>query len=238
MNILVLSPCSQSKRFDPVVTSESIDVHSRSELVRKHQDSTATAAEMYVGREHQYVREAVAMLRENTTVEWHIVSAGFGLLHEEDKIPSYECGLSDTESVRFRAKQAGFDVEDMTSEEVIQVVGREMNIPQKLSQTLSQDYDLLFVVLREPYLRTVADALAEIPRNTTAIAFAPTGSEQLIGECALIPATETERQRLETTWTELRGKQLYTLALNSTDKALCKIQNDSSVARNLISNPP
>jgi len=210
-------PCSKDKRYDPVLDCEDVDEHSREELVREHGEYTTIAADMYTGREHQHVKAAVTHLREVADIDWYIISAGFGLLCDETEIPSYECGFSDIESVRTRAKRAGYDTDNLTNNETIETVGREKGIPQAFSNVLNRGYDLLFVVLSEPYLLSVADALTEIPEQTTAFAFASNGSRQYVGDCTWIPATEAERQALETTWMALRGQQFCELA-SSTDR--------------------
>lgn len=220
MDILVLSPCSKDKRYDPVLDCEDVDEHSREELVQEHREYTTTAADMYTGREHQHVKTAVNHLREIADVDWYIISAGFGLLRDETEIPSYECGFSDIDSVRTRATRAGYDIDTLTNNETIQAVGREKGIPQEFSTVLGRDYDLLFVVLSEPYLLSVADALTEIPEQTTAFAFASNGSRQYVGDCTWIPATEAERQALETTWMALRGKQFHKLASSADRREL------------------
>jgi len=177
MDILVLSPCSKDKRYDPVLNCEDVDEHSREELVQEHGEYTTTAADMYTGREHQHVKVAVTRLCEVADVDWYIISAGFGLLRDKNEIPSYECGFSDIESVRTRAKRVGYDTDNLTNNETIETIGREKSIPQAFSNVLSQEYDLLFVVLSEPYLLSVADTLTEIPERTTAFAFASNGSK-------------------------------------------------------------
>lgn len=210
----MLSPCSKDKQFAPILDCGAVDESSREELVRENPEYVTTAAEMYTGREHQHVKTAVDYLREIADVDWYIISAGFGLLREDVKIPSYECSFSDIESVRTRAGQAGYDIDDLTNDEMVQTVGREKGIPQQFNQVLTQRYDLLFVVLSEPYLISVTDALTEIPEHTAAFAFASEGSKQLIGDCNWVPATESERQSLETTWMKLRGELFRTFAKN------------------------
>lgn len=212
MDVLVLSPCSKDKRYDSVLDCEDVDEHSREELVQEHAEYATTAADMYIGNEHRHVKTAVGHLREIANVDWYIISAGFGLLRDETEIPSYECGFSDIASVRTRAKRAGYDIDDLTNDETIRAVGREKDIPQEFSDVLTHEYDLLFVVLSEPYLLSVADALIGVPDQTTAFAFASNGRKQYTGDCVWIPATEAERQALETTWMALRGKQFRELA--------------------------
>ena len=233
MDILVLSPCSKDKRYDPVLDCEDVDEHPREELVQEHSEYTTTAAEMYTGREHKHVEEAVNHLRDVADIDWYIISAGFGLLRDKTEIPSYECGFSDIESVRKRAKRAGYDINDLTNDETIEAVGREKGIPQAVSDVLSREDELLFVVLSEPYLLSVADALTEIPEQTTAFAFASNGSKQFVGDCIWIPATETERQALETTWMALRGKQFSTLAANIAKEGLNDIRDSGEIEHGL-----
>jgi hypothetical protein len=233
MDILVLSPCSKDKRYDPVLDCEDVDKRPRGELVHEYAEHATIASEMYIGNEHQYVKTAVGHLRKIADVDWYIISAGFGLLRDETEIPSYECGFRDIESVRMRAEKAGFDIDDLTNDETIQTVGREKGIPQEFSKVLTQEYDLLFVVLSEPYLLSVTDALTQIPEQTTAFAFASNGSKQFVGDCIWIPATETERQALETTWMALRGKQFSTLAANIAKDGLTDIRDSEEIEHEL-----
>jgi hypothetical protein len=146
------------------------------------------------------------------------------LVRDETEIPSYECGFSDIESVRRRAERAGYDIDDLTNDETIRAVGHESGIPRAFSDVLNREYDLLFVVLSEPYLLSVAAALVEIPERTTAFAFASDGSRRLVGDCTRIPATETERRALETTWMALRGRQLRELAAAADTRELERLR--------------
>ena len=234
MDILILSPCSKSKHYDPVLDCEGVDLHSREELVQKHPEQSTTAAEMYTGREHQQVKNAVSSLSEIANIDWYIISAGFGLLHEETRIPSYECTFNNIESVRTRAERAGHDIDQLTNDETIQAVGRKKGIPQEFSQVLSEGRDLLFVVLSEPYLVSVTETLSKIPDSTTAVAFASNGSKQYIGDCQWVPATETERQALGTTMIQLRGKLLRRFAASTTDEELRSIRDKPSLLTNRL----
>lgn len=109
MDILVLSPCSKDKQYDPVLDCEAIDTHARADLVQEHSENVTTAADMYTGREHEHVKTAVSQLREEASVDWYIISTGFGLLREDTPLPSYECGFSKTNiaSVRARLSERG-----------------------------------------------------------------------------------------------------------------------------------
>ncbi|MGB9987448.1 hypothetical protein [Salarchaeum japonicum] len=212
--MLVISPCSGTKRFDAVIGPNEIDSRERTELLREYPDAVASAAEMYTGREHEHIESAVQQLLKVANVDWRIISAGFGVLSAGTEIPSYECTFSEIEQVRQRAERMNLDVDTMTNNELVAAVSREKNIPQDLRQILAEGYDLVFVILGTKYLIAAQEALASVPEETTAFAFASKGSKKFIGDCYWIPATEEERSRLGTTWLELRGRELLTLAQN------------------------
>lgn len=233
-DILVISPCSGTKQFDPVVGHEEVDAVPRTELLKKHLNSVASAAEMYVGREHKHIQSAVQRLKQVANVDWYILSAGFGVLSSGTEIPSYECTFNEMEQIRERAERFGLDIEEMTNNELIAAVSREKNIPQDLRKIFAEGYDLVFVALGSKYLIAAQEALTSLPEETAAFAFASKGSREYIGDCYWIPATETERSHLGTTWLELRGRELLMLAQNIEDQQhLKQLQSSRGKAREL-----
>jgi hypothetical protein len=211
-DVLVVSPCSGSKRYDAVADCRRVDEKSREVLNEEFPESVASAAEMYTGREHGHIQSAVERLSEVANVDWRIISAGFGVLSFSTEIPSYECTFNEIEQVRERAERFRLDVEEMTNNELVAAVSWEKNIPQDLRQIFAKGYDLVFVALGSKYLIAAQEALTSLPKETTAFAFASKGSKEFIGGCYWIPATESERSQLGTTWLELRGRELLTLA--------------------------
>lgn len=152
LDVLVISPCSGTKRFDAVIGPNEIDSRERTELLREYPDAVASTAEMYAGREHEHIESAVQQLSEFANVDWRIISAGFGVLLAGTEIPSYECTFSEIEQVRQRAERMSLDVDTMTNNELVAALGREKNIPQDLRQILTKGYDLVFVTLGTKYL--------------------------------------------------------------------------------------
>lgn len=69
MDVLVISPCSGTKRFDAVICLDEIDSSNRTNLLREYADSVASTAEMYTGREHGYIRFAIKQLSEVADVD-------------------------------------------------------------------------------------------------------------------------------------------------------------------------
>ncbi|WP_411964342.1 hypothetical protein [Haloferax sp. YSMS24] len=214
LDVLVVSACTGNKQYGTVADCRQVDEKSREALIEKFPESVASAADMYTGREHGHIQSAVERLSEVANVDWRIISAGFGVVSSGTKIPSYECTFNEIEQVRERAERFGLDVDEMTNNALIAAVSREKNIPQDLRRIFAEGYDLVFVALGTKYLIAVQEALTSMPEETTAFAFASNGSKEYIGDCYWIPATEEERGHFGTTWLELRGRELLSLAEN------------------------
>lgn len=209
MNVLVVSGCSGDKRYDdPPIGCAEIDSSSRDDLLRRYPDRTASAREMYTGQEHGVVTSAVENLREYTDVTWKIISAGYGLIDETDEIVTYECSFTDIGPVQERTKRLGYNPDELTHDETRQVVAREKGIAPELRQTIESRYEIVFIVLSEPYLVGVANALNDLPEGVTAFAFASKGSKDYLGEAHWVPATDEVRAELGTSWFRIRGELL------------------------------
>lgn len=110
MDILVISGCSGDKEFDEAqIGCEELDATSHDDLLGTYPGYVAPAAEMYTGDEHEDVQRAVVNVRACCDVTWRIVSAGYGLVAENERIIAYDCTLSDIDAVRDRAKQMGHE---------------------------------------------------------------------------------------------------------------------------------
>lgn len=108
----------------------------------------------------------------------------------------------------------GYNPDSLTQQEQIQRVARELEIPDEIEEALDDGIDLAFVVLGEDYLNAAGSSLSSIPEDCTAFAFAAEGTRDLIGNCQWVPSTETERDALGTTWTQVKGFQLKNVATN------------------------
>lgn len=212
--ILIISACSGTKAFEPVVDCDEIDSTSRQELVDAHPEKSLPARSLYAGDEHGHIEAAVDQFDEIADVEWRIISAGFGLVKPDTELPAYECTFRNTGSVRQRARRMGYDPDTLTQREQLRRVSRELGIPNDIREAFSNGIDVVFVVLGEDYLTAVDSSLSSIPEDTTAFALAAEGSRDLIGESQWVPSTETERDALSTTWTRVKGIQLRNVASN------------------------
>jgi hypothetical protein len=234
MDILVISGCSGDKEFDEApIGCEELDSTSREDLLETYPDYVAPAAKMYTGAEHECVRQAVANLRSYADVTWRIVSAGYGVVAENERIVTYDCTLSGIDAVRDRAKRMGHDPSALTIDETRQAVGRELNLSADLKGELAEGYDLVFVTLSEPYLSATAGTFAELPEETTVFVFASKGSKSYVGDAYWVPATEDVRAALGTTWFKLRGELLWKLSENVDAAKLARIAKNPEVVSEL-----
>lgn len=227
MDILVISGCSGDKMYDEVpIGCREIDSASRKDLIQESPDYVARASEMYEGEEHGYVQEAVSNLRKHATVSWQIVSAGYGLVDEDDEIVGYDCTLRNIESIVKRARRTGHDPEALTHDEAQRVVGRDTNMVGDLQEALTGGYDLAFIVLSEPYYVAISEALEDIPPEITVVAFASKGSKKYIGDAYWAPATEEVRKELGSNNFRLRGELLKTASEDIDESDLAKFARE------------
>lgn len=224
MDILVVSGCSGDKVYDDApIGCREIDSVSREDLIREYPDYVAHASEMYEGEEHGYVRRAVSNLRGYADVSWRILSAGYGLLDEDDEVVAYDCTFRDIESVMERAKRIGHDPETLTYDEARRVVGRDKEIVGNLREALAREFDLAFIVLSEPYYVAISEALEDISPGITVVAFASKGSKKYLGDAYWVPATEEIRAELGSNNFRLRGELLKNTLENTDESGLRKI---------------
>lgn len=221
-SIFVLSACSGAKAVDAVVDCQDIDEAERAALTDEHPSASMEAKSLYTGAEHQHIKAAIERLEEVATVDWRIISAGFGVVSPETVLPSYECTFKNDTAVRERVERRGMDPSTLTKAERIQTVATYLGIPTAIQDWLNNKPDILLIALGNDYLLATSSALSAIPKSTTALGFAPKGSRDLIGECLWIPSTETEREAHHTMWTKVKGCQLRSMAnsISSADDLL------------------
>lgn len=212
VNLAVISACSGRKSHDPVVDCTDIDTSSRAELLDAYPDESLPAELLYTGDEHRHVTAAVDHFEDVAEVEWRIISAGFGLVTPDTVLPSYECTFSDSDALDGRITRLGYDPETLTRREQIQLLSRNLGIPDAIRAVLSTDADLAFVVLGADYLIATDYGLESLPKSCSVFAFAAEGNRDDIGACEWVPSTEVERAALHTTWTQVKGLQLRNLA--------------------------
>ena len=140
--ILVVTSCTGEKRFKPKNQLTIEDFKDREILKEKSQllsQYSCPAGEMYKGLQHRRVMEGVNILRSclgKESVDVKIISAGYGIISEEEMIVPY--------SVTFN---------DMKSDEISSWADF-LKIHENFQQVII-GYDLIFVLLGDKYLRAL-----------------------------------------------------------------------------------
>ena len=121
MRILVVSSCTKRKK--------------------KEKDK---ASEIYLGKQHLYVKKGVKLLKENNNVDWYIISAKYGIINENEVIEPYDLSFN---------KMSRKDIRELST---------GLGIEEKLS-SLIKNYKLAFFILGEKYLISIEDLLDKLP---------------------------------------------------------------------------
>ncbi|ODR80176.1 queuine tRNA-ribosyltransferase tRNA-guanine transglycosylase [Haladaptatus sp. W1] len=142
LDILIIDQCSGSKQVPdgaPVFEQGELDQFSKEELLERENVPKIAARDLYTGRQQENVKEAMRWLGdEGHNVSRYFISAGFGLVQEDEELPPYEVTFSSmkVKEIRERSKQLG--------------------IQQDLRPVLEEtDYDLVFFTLGKDYYTSI-----------------------------------------------------------------------------------
>lgn len=142
LDILVIDQCSGSKDIPegaPLFDDEDTLQFSKEELLERNNVPGINAKDLYTGRQQEFVKEAVRRLRgEGHNIQRYFISAGFGLVSEDEPLPPYEVTFSSmgVADIRERSKQ--------------------LSIQDDLKQVLNgSDYDIVFFTLGKDYYTSI-----------------------------------------------------------------------------------
>lgn len=142
LDILIIDQCSGSKEIPdsvPVFDKEDTIQFSKRELLSRDNVPEITARDLYTGRQQGFVRDAVRRLEsQGHNVQRYFVSAGFGLISEEDLLPPYEVTFSSMSVSEIRDRS------------------EELHIQEDLRQLLREaNYDIVFFTLGKDYYTSI-----------------------------------------------------------------------------------
>jgi len=106
------------------------------------------AGKLYRGRQHLQLMQGVDTLRQafgHAVVDVKIISAGFGLVDEEQLLPLYNATFADQPSAK------------------ILTIAQRLGIPQAVDQLVQEQYDCAFFLLGENYLLSIGLPFAHTP---------------------------------------------------------------------------
>lgn len=183
--LLVVTPCTEKKRFKPdrpLTLSDFRDEGHLREREKALSAYTLPAAEMYAGEQHLLVMDGIRLLREAfgpESVDLAILSAGYGLISEEREIAPY--------AVTFKTMKVG-EIDEW---------GRFLGVRQAFKNKI-KDYDLIFILLGEHYLRSLK---LPVPTRAdqTLVFFASHGSKRYIrdspAKTVILPLAQKEAKQ-------------------------------------------
>ncbi|WP_435123804.1 hypothetical protein [Halobaculum sp. D14] len=159
MRVLVIDQCSNDKDLpddcDRLSESE-VDNHDLEELLQKDDTVCRRARNLYDGRQQRLVTEAVdQMTTAEVPVDRYFVSAGFGLVPENQELPAYNVKFQNNGHARRR--------------------GREMGLPDDVANHVekSEESDIIFFLLGATYYEAidVENAVQQAPEDVYVVVF-------------------------------------------------------------------
>lgn len=158
MRIFVIDQCSNKKdvpKDHEELDETAVDNNALSELLEREDTVTRRARNLYIGRQQRLVSEAIEQLADaGEKVERYFVSAGFGLVPENQVLPGY--------NVQFRNKGHA------------RTRGPKLGLPDAVSKKLgSESYDLVFLLLGAKYYEAIdiERAVKEVPNSAYVVIF-------------------------------------------------------------------
>jgi len=156
VKLLIISSCTKKKQFsktnqpnwDNLSTKES-----KIKYLKAFYSESCKAIDMYKGQQHKMIIESIQILKKYIEVDFFIISAGFGLLHQDEIILCYESSFSDKNKSQIIERS------------------NQLEIMSDFIKLLNKNYDLIYLALGKKYLISIYDWEKYIKSLT--IAFTP-----------------------------------------------------------------
>ncbi|MHA2027724.1 MAG: hypothetical protein ACW98U_17660 [Candidatus Thorarchaeota archaeon] len=99
LRVLVVGSCGKKKLYNDPEQPACHDIDTQRDIYfwkERLPELCAPARDMYIGPQNTELVKAVDLLRTivNVEVQFNIVSAGFGMLQEQELVPPYDCTFS------------------------------------------------------------------------------------------------------------------------------------------------
>jgi len=166
VRFLVVGSCGKKKLYNPDEQPTCSDIdpnHDINYWKKRLQKFCVSARDIYTGPQNTELVKAVDLLRTIAKVEVQliIVSAGFGVLQEQDLIPPYDCSFTNMKMAKVRKRS------------------QELKIQSSITKIANKGFDIAYLALGKRYLASLGkDTLLEFQMPT--IVFHGQESDQLI----------------------------------------------------------
>ncbi|MFC6975875.1 queuine tRNA-ribosyltransferase tRNA-guanine transglycosylase [Halomicroarcula sp. GCM10025709] len=226
LDILVIDQCSGSKYVpdgERIFDVDEIDGSSKEELLN-HDDSLGIKAkDLYTGRQQESISNAVRRLRDDGhNVERFFISAGFGLVGEEEELPPYEVTFSgmNVSQIRERSERLGI----------------KKDLWRVLNQT---DYDIVFFTLGKDYYTSIDidETVQTVRSDRIGVVFNRDLVDQQYENIVSVPARTEDAKRHETIVIGLKGLYLENFAKNLPDTSEVDPETVSLLCRYIEEEP-
>ncbi len=106
---------------------------------KKFSDILTAAGDLYTGQQALSIKKALKMLKEKHQVDYYIISAGFGFVHESELLPPYECSFSNLKKGQIRE------------------MSKNLLIDSEIKQKVIEKYDFIYLALGKDYFTALED---------------------------------------------------------------------------------
>ena len=205
MRVLIIDQCSNSKSYpeDSIEFDASeIDAAGLDALRDREEAASIPARKLYAGRQQKYVSNAVDSLRASDhSVDRYFISAGFGLVTENEELPPYNVTFADMTAAEIDSRA-----------ETLKLAKRTRDVIS------SGSYDIVFFALGSDYYRALKlpDVLTAVPEETIGVTFNQEEVADQYNNVISIPARTEQAKEHGTIVVALKGTYLKNFADNLT----------------------
>ena len=167
LKLLVVTSCTGEKKYNPDNQLLQVDFENREAFADRENELSeymTPAGEIYTGMQHLRLMEGIRELRNKfgqSVVDLYIVSAGYGVIHEDRKVAPYE--------VTFNTMNG----------KAITEWSKFLNIHNGLDKLIPQ-YDLVLFLLGDKYLKAIQLPFESATANQKLVFFASNMSKKMI----------------------------------------------------------
>ncbi|WP_236642387.1 DUF6884 domain-containing protein [Salinigranum halophilum] len=196
LDVLVIDQCSGSKNVPetaPVFGAEETLKHSRKELLNRENVLGIEARDLYAGRQQEYITNAVRQLRRAHDVDRYFISAGFGLVKEDEKLPPYEVTFSSMKVSEIRDRS------------------ERLHIKQDVQRLVHESsYDVVFFTLGKDYYTSIDidEMVQQVPANRIGVVFNRELVEEQFENIVSVPARTEDAKNHGTIVIGLKGRYM------------------------------
>lgn len=197
MRILIVDQCSGTKSHpdDYPVIDQKTTKHSGAEsLLNRLGIEGIRAQDLYTGKQQKRITEAVhALSRSGHTVERCFISAGFGFVTANQRLPPYDASFNSMSKQEVTERAESFEL----TQELREFVNTE-------------SADIVFLALGSAYYDTIDlhGFLSTVPVETTVVLFNQENAEKPYEHAISVPARTAEGRQFGSTVIGLKGTYL------------------------------